>query len=48
MEELKKITAGVDINAMKKLSIIEQLISFVAMRQGPAETNDEYLDRLNS
>ena len=30
------------------MSLIEQLILFVAMPKVPTETNDEYLDRFNS
>ena len=48
MEELKKITAGVDIKANPRLSLIEHIVSFVTMRQGTAETNDDYLERFNS
>ena len=48
MEELKKITTGVDVKAIPRMSLIEQLILFVNMRQGPTETNDEYLDRFNT
>ena len=47
MEELKKITAGVDINENPRLSLIEQLISFITMCQVPAEINNEYLYRFN-
>ena len=41
MEELKKIMAGVDVKANPRLSLIEQIISFITMRQGPDEINDE-------
>ena len=47
MEELKKITVGVYVKAKPGLPLIEQLILFVNMRQGPTETNDEYLESLN-
>ena len=47
MEELEKITAGVDVNTNPSLPLIEQLISLVTMRQFQTETNDEYLGRFN-
>ena len=40
MEELKKIKSGVDIKENKWLSLIEHIILFVTMCQGPNETND--------
>ena len=47
MGELNKITAGVDTKENPRMSLIDQLISFVTMCQGPYETNDEYLDWFN-
>ena len=47
MKELKKTTTGLDVKAKPSMSLIEHLISFVTMRQGPSETNDKYLDRFN-
>ena len=41
MEELKKITAGVKVEVNTRLPVIEQLISFINMCQGPTEMNDE-------
>ena len=37
MEELRKITEGVNIKENQSMSQIEQLISFVTMRQVTAE-----------
>ena len=48
MEELKKITSGVYIKENPSLYLIEQLISFVNIYQGPSEINDEYLNWFNS
>ena len=48
MEELRKIMTGVDVKSNPMMSRIEQLVSFIIMSQGPAEINDEYLDRFNS
>ena len=39
MEELKKIMTGVDVKANPRLSLIEHLILFVTMPQGPTEKN---------
>ena len=39
MEELQK-TAGVYVKMKPKLSLIEQLISFITVSQVPTETND--------
>ena len=39
---MKKLTAGLDIKENPRLSLIEQLISFITMHQGSSETNDEY------
>ena len=40
MEKLKKITEKVDIKENPRLSLIEHLVLFIAMRQGPTEMND--------
>ena len=48
MEELKKITAVVDVKASPRMSQIEQLISFITMHQGADEINDDYFDSFNS
>ena len=44
MGELNKITAGLDTKENPRMSLIDQLISFVTMRQYLAETNDESLE----
>ena len=41
IEELNKTTAGVYVKANLRLSLIEQRISLVTMRQVLTETNDE-------
>ena len=48
MEELKKITAGVDVKSKPRLYIIKQIIPFVTMRQVSNETNYDYFYRFNS
>ena len=40
--------AVVDAKSNPRLYLIEKLILFVTMFQGPSEINDEYLDRFNS
>ena len=47
LEEVNKITAGVDVKEKPRLHLIEQLISFVTMYQGTTETNYECLEIFN-
>ena len=46
-EEPKKIMAGVDLGENTRLFLIEQLILFITMDQGPTETNYLYLYMFN-
>ena len=46
-EEPKKIMAGVYLGENPRLFLIEQLILFITMDQGPTETNYLYLYMFN-
>ena len=47
MEELNKITAGVDVKSNPRLPPLEHLIKFFTIRKEPTERNNEYLERFN-
>ena len=38
---MKKTTSGVDVKENLRIYLIEKLISFNTMRQGPADINNE-------
>ena len=44
----KIITEGIEVKVNTKISLIEQLISFITTIQGTTETNYEYLNRFNA
>ena len=48
LEKVKKISAGVDANANPVLTLHEQLLIFLNIRQGQTESDDNYLTRFNS
>ena len=48
LEKLKKVTAGVDAKANPVSVIHEQILSFLNLRQGQNELEDEYLARFNA
>ena len=48
LEELQKLTAGIDVKANKRDNMIEAMICFLTMRQGNSESNDDFLRHFNS
>ena len=47
-EKVKLFSAGVDTKANPVLTLHEQLFSFLTMKQGQSESDDDYLKRFNS
>ena len=48
LRTIKKITAGVDSKTNTALSLHEQILMFMTMRQGATESDDEYLTLFNA
>ena len=48
LEQLKKITSGIDVKLNKRAVLHEQLLTFLTMRQGATENNDDYMKRFTS
>lgn len=48
LENLKKLTSGIDVKANKHVVLHDKLLQFLTMRQGATESNDNYLKRYNS
>ena len=48
LEQLKKITSGIDVKLNKRAVLHDQLLTFLTMRQGATESNDDYVKRFTS
>ena len=48
LKELKKATAGIDVKAEPRSTLIDSLFGIFKMRQGATESNDCYIERFKS
>lgn len=48
LEQVKLATAGIDVRANQYENMRQVLLTFLTMRQGETESNDDYLERFKS